>query len=134
VLALLTQSATQYAAQQEVAEALLGLTDRMVARLSAAQLVRVSLAVVLQLNMQVEAGLDPFVVASETSSAQAESVTYRDVAIHPQALEIITQVQSAVAAGNNMVEAFGRIRAVRSSRTMGGGVSPTQGYGQTEPL
>ncbi len=128
VLLLATAEATKYAAQQEVAEAMLGLSSTFVSGLATAQLTRVSHAVVLQLNMQVEQGLDPFIVQSESAAAQDESVTYRDVAIHPQAAAILSAVQVEAGKDSNMVEAFGNIAAVRSVRTAGGGGSPTKAY------
>lgn len=125
VLELATAAPLKLTAQQEVAEALLGITSDMASRFNTTQASRASHAVTLQVNMQVESDLDPFIVSSQTSTAQSESVTYRGDAIHPQALEIIQVLQREVAAGNSTAAAFDAIGPIRSARTAGGGGDAT---------
>lgn len=115
-------------AQQELAEALLDLTAEFVARLSAAQLPRVQMAVALQLNFQVEQGLDPFVMESTSSQTQGESVTYRADSIHPQAQAIVKAIELVDDSSTQMVQAFAAIPAVRSNRTVGSGGNPSTPY------
>lgn len=125
---LQTADAPGFAAQQEVAEALLGVSAVFVGRLNAQQLLRASHAVTLQMNLQVEQGLDPFVVASESAGQQAESVTYRDVSVHPQAIDIMNQILADTKQESNIVQQFKAIPSVRSARTRGSGVVPTKTY------
>ncbi len=106
-----------FAAQQKLAEALLGLTQSFVDRCDADQLDRVTMAVALQMNFQVEQGLDPFVVQSESSTQQGESRTYRDDAVNPQSQAIIAGIQLTGTDGGKMVRDFANIRPVRSLRT-----------------
>lgn len=116
VTVLVTANDGRFEAQQDLAEALLGLTSVYVARLTAEQLVRAKLAVALQLNFQVEQGLDPFVVQSESSVQQGESRTYRPDAVHPQALAIINAIELSGDDGGSMVRAFADIPPLRSIR------------------
>ncbi len=125
---LASADADGFAAQQDVAETLLGVSGQLVARLSTAQLAQASHAVALQMNLQVEQGLDPFIVASESAGQQGESVNYRDVNVHPNALEIINALLGQTKQESNVVAQFRAIPSVRSARTRGSGMVPTKTF------
>jgi hypothetical protein len=113
-------------AQQNLAEALLNLTDAFVGALSPTQLERVKMAVALQMNYQVEQGIDSFVLESESSTQQGESRSYREGALHPQAKAIVEGIEIVTGDGTQDVQAFARIRPIRSVRTAGSGGVPTK--------
>lgn len=106
----------KFSAQHDLAEALLGLDSSFVGRLTTEQLTRVQLAVVLQLNFQVEQGLDPYTIQSKSSTQQGESVTYRPDAVHPQAKAIIDGTVLTNDTGGDMVRRFRETSTVRSVR------------------
>ena len=116
VVALAGDSA-KFSAQQALAEAVLDLTADYAARLTTDQTARVTMAVVLQMNFQVEQGLDPFVVSQESSVQQGETRTYTGHAVHPQARAIIDAIVIAGDEGGRMVAQFAAIAPVRSGRT-----------------
>lgn len=115
-------------AQHDLAEALLSLSAAFVERLSSEQMARVKMAVVLQLNFQVEQGLDPFIVQSQSAAAQGEARTYRDNAMHPQAIAIVQAIEFSDDSSTQMVQRFANIPGTRSMRTQGSGGNPSTPY------
>lgn len=88
--ALAASDSAAFAAQQELAETLLGLTEPAVT--NAFTLSRVQLAVALQINFQLEQGLDPLVEEVAQSKHSEQMIKYRDRIVNPQAASIIADV------------------------------------------
>jgi hypothetical protein len=79
------------------------------------------LAVALQLNYQIEQGLDPFVISKESSNQQGEMREYRSGAVHPQAQAIIDALEVTIGTdptgvSRDTVQLFADIPGVRSVR------------------
>jgi hypothetical protein len=107
--ALATNSAKEeeFAEQVALAADLLGVSETTY---TGDTLLKVNRAVVLQLNYQIQLGLDPFIFQSAASDRSKQSVQYRGgedgpSLVFPQAANIIKQVQYE--------SGWGCIRAVR---------------------
>lgn len=78
---------TVLAAEQELAEGLLGLVAP--ATTDAFELSRVSTALAVQINFQVEQGVSALVASYQSSAHSRQQMAYRDRVINPQAAQII---------------------------------------------
>lgn len=87
--ALKAASEPKFDAQVQMAESLLGLKEPV--ETDAFRVGRVQMALALQVNWQLEYETDPFVLSSETSGIQRETVSYKpDVPlVDPRAQDII---------------------------------------------
>lgn len=112
----MSSDSAKFEAQQSLAEALLNLTAEYIDRLSIEQLARASMAVVLQVNFQLEQGLDPFVVSRASSTQQGEVHDYRGDAVHPQARAILDAIVVSDEDLGYQVAQFAAIPAARSVR------------------
>lgn len=108
VLALKSESPEAFSKQVSVAEMLLGVYPPASTQVLVAS--RLSLAVVLQLNFQIEQGIDPLYVSASSSSHTRNSVQYRDRHIDPRAAQIVAQTQGLHGryAGTMVSHRFGR--------------------------
>jgi hypothetical protein len=97
------------AAHVLLAETLLGAHNHPLVT-DADQLEVVRLFLAIQVNFQVEQGVDPFVAEKVYSSHTKQSVTYRDRIIDPRALALASQVWKEDAAAKY----DGRITSVRN--------------------
>lgn len=86
---LTTSDPEQFAAQVEVAEVLLALPATVPADPAGAQL---HLAVAMQVNFQIQQGIDPLFIESSASSHSRNSVSYRDRFIDPRAAQIVATI------------------------------------------
>lgn len=77
--------------QQLLAENLLGLSAYDVFT-DQADIDNATLAIAMQINFQVEQGLDPFVQKSASSGNSKQSVVYRDTYIDPRAADIVEYI------------------------------------------
>lgn len=109
-------SSDKYKAQQDLAEAVLGLTSLFLGKLTIDQTNQVIMAVALQLNFQVEQGLDPFVLKSDSSQQQGETKVYQNTVVHPQARAILDGIDLSTPTGGQVEQEFHAIRPVRSVR------------------
>jgi hypothetical protein len=106
-LALKTKNEDQFAEQVALAADLLGVSETTY---TGDTLVRVTRAVVLQLNYQIKLGLDPFIYRSAASERSKQSVQYRGGDAGPplvlmQAAQIVRSVEYE--------SGWGNIKAVR---------------------
>lgn len=77
-------------AYQVLSESLLGLTSPVYT--VTADVERVQLAIVRQMNFLVEQGIDPYVTESTSSSHTDQSVVYRDRWLDPVAVQLVAAV------------------------------------------
>ena len=118
----------KFAPNQLLAETLLGVSPAFVARLTGDQVAQVVMAVALQLNFQVEQGLDPFILKSDSSQQQGESKTYQDNVIHPQAQAIIGNITITEPTADSLQSQFAAIPPVRSVRGARRGLRPRRRF------
>lgn len=115
-------------AEQDLAEALLGVTADLLTDLDETDLTRVVLAVVLQMNLQAATDMTHFILESMTSTQQGESRKYRDVSVHPRAQMLIDLVFGSGASAATLA-AWRNTGVTRSARTEGGVDSPVPNVG-----
>lgn len=77
---------------QNLAEALLGLKAPIVT--VALDVARVQLAVVMQVNFQIEQGVDALVYSYQSSAHSRQQVAQRDRIINPQAQAILSTIEA----------------------------------------
>lgn len=80
----------QFDGHHRMAEALLGLGSPAVADVDLLETLR--LAIAIQINFQVEQGIDPFVASSTYSSHSKQSINYRDRLTDPRAALMVAGV------------------------------------------
>lgn len=76
---------------QILAESLLGLNESLFT--ADRDLLEIRLAIVLQINFQVEQGIDPMYIKASSSGHSHQGVTYRDNWIDPRAMQIVERAQ-----------------------------------------
>lgn len=106
---LVLEDTLKFVANVEMAEALLGVPEDVPT--NAKVLARLQLAVGLQVNYQVQMGVDPLYIKSSGSQHAGNSVTYRDSYVDPRAQQIV-----AMALGlNGLAARYGaKITSVRT--------------------
>jgi hypothetical protein len=82
--ALFESSPDAFHAQQQIAELLLELPVPV----KESMVTQLTLAVVMQVNFQIEQGIDPLYISASSSAHTRNSVNYRNRYIDPRALQI----------------------------------------------
>jgi len=110
----------RFTMQQIVAEALLG--AKAPAFTDADAVTMAEIAIVRQMNFQVEQGLDPFTQESATSTRSQQGVVWRDRFLDP----VAAQLWASIGTGVTLDQLLGQFSSsLRSVRTDGAGVSRT---------
>lgn len=94
-------ASTEY---QELAEDLLGLQSP--ALTVAADVARVKRAIVVQINFQVEQGVDAFIHSWVASSHSNQQIGYRDRYLSPQAVAILASIDALAENESDRYETF----------------------------
>lgn len=106
--ALLVRDAAAFAAQVLLAETQLGVPEAALAGRRGEQM---ALAVALQVDFQVETGIDPLYQAVAASSHTKQAVTYRDRTVDPRAQRLVDAARDD---GTGVGAYTGELRSLRS--------------------
>lgn len=99
-----TANREKFLAEQRLAESLLrqyAALPQEPTSLTEDEVEDVRLGIVVQMNFQVEQGIDPLVASRVSSSHTKQAVEYRDRIVNPQAIALVSGVSVRYATGNS---------------------------------